>query len=124
VRERNHIILISETTEAELLSAPRKVQETLRNLEAENLEVIPYGEEVEYLRDRYIEAGVLSASSINDAAHVAAATVADADIVLSWNFRHIVNVIKVREFNSVNLREGYKLIDIRSPKELIYEEEI
>jgi hypothetical protein len=54
----------------------------------------------------------------------AAASVADADVIVSWNFRHIVNVIKIKEFNSVNLREGYKIIDIRSPRELIYEEDL
>ncbi|MDI6766062.1 MAG: hypothetical protein QME52_04480 [Bacteroidota bacterium] len=55
---------------------------------------------------------------------MAVATIGDADLILNWNFRHIVNVMKIREFNAVNLSEGYKVIDIRSPKELIYEEKV
>ena len=58
-------------------------------------------------------------ASANDALHVALATVAGADVVASWNFKHIVHLDKVRGFNAVNLVEGYPPIDIRSPLELI-----
>ena len=45
--------------------------------------------------------------------------IAHADLIVSWNFRHIVHFDKIRGFNAVNLQEGYPLIDIRSPKEVI-----
>ena len=53
-----------------------------------------------------------------DALHVAAATVARADLILSWNFKHIVNYQRIRRFNGVNALEGYVAIEIRSPLEL------
>ena len=55
----------------------------------------------------------------NDALHVAQATVANADIIVSWNFKHIVHFDKIRGFNAVNLREGYLPIEIRSPMEIV-----
>ena len=59
-----------------------------------------------------------------DAQHIALATVCRADLVVSWNFKHIVHYEKIRGFNSVNLREGYGMVDIRSPREVVkYEEE-
>ena len=68
----------------------------------------------------YLDAAVLPAASSNDALHVAAATVARADLILSWNFKHIVNFRRIRLFNSVNLAQGYGIIDIRSPAEIAY----
>lgn len=124
IKKGKHIVLISEMVEAEILSAPQQVQDILAKVSKEQLEVIAQTQDVEYLRDAYIKAGVVTSSSMNDATHVAAATFGDADVIVSWNFRHLVNIVKQRGFNAVNLREGYKIIDIRSPKELIYEEDI
>ena len=50
---------------------------------------------------------------------MALATIAKADMIVSWNFRHIVHYDKIRGFNAVNLREGYLPIDIRSPLEVV-----
>lgn len=58
-------------------------------------------------------------SQINDAHHVAIATIFSADIIVSWNFKHIVHLNKIRGFNSINIREGYKELEIRNPKEVI-----
>jgi hypothetical protein len=71
------------------------------------------------LRDAYLAAGVVGAASENDAHHVALAAVARADLIVSWNFKHIVHVDKIRRFNAVNLIEGYGMIDIRSPLEVV-----
>jgi len=59
-----------------------------------------------------------SLSALAGAIQIAAATVVNADLMLSWNYRHIVNLDKIRIFNSVNVRLGYKPIEIRSPKDL------
>ena len=75
--------------------------------------------ESEQLRDAYLAAGVVGPAAMNDAHHVALATVARADLIVSWNFRHIVHVEKIRRFNAVNLMEGYVTIDIRSPREVV-----
>ena len=47
----------------------------------------------------------------------------ELDILVSWNFKHIVNVDRIKAYNSVNLKMGYAIIDIRSPRELIKYEE-
>ena len=56
---------------------------------------------------------------VNDAHHVALASVAGADMIVSWNFRHIVHHEKIRAFNAVNLKEGYGILAIYSPLEVV-----
>jgi len=72
------------------------------------------------LAQEYIKAGALGKASRNDAFHVAVATVTGADLILNWNFKHIVNYDRIRQFNSVNMLQGYRQIDIRSPLEVEY----
>jgi predicted nucleic acid-binding protein len=79
------------------------------NLPVRDLEVTPEAEE---LAGKYLQAGVLPPKSLNDALHVALATVSDVAIVLSWNFKHLANVDRNDRFRSVNLLEGYRL-DLR-----------
>ena len=79
--------------------------------------------EVEALAAAYLKAGALTQSSESDAIHVAAATVAGADLIVSWNFKHIVNFNRIRVFNAVNVMEQYKALDIRSPLEIVYDDE-
>lgn len=57
-----------------------------------------------------------------DCQHIAIATVEKVDVILSWNFKHIVNLEKIHGFNAVNLMLGYPLVEIRTPREVIYEE--
>ena len=68
---------------------------------------------------KYISAKVVGLSSRADCQHIAMATLAKADILVSWNFKHIVNVVRIIGYNAVNLSQGYKQIDIRSPRELM-----
>lgn len=71
------------------------------------------------LADAYIQRGILGPGSRSDALHVALATVGGVDVLVSWNFRHIVNLGRVRLFHSANLERGYPLIEIRSPLEVL-----
>ena len=91
----------------------------LATLPSECFEAITRSKETERLRDVYIASNVVASAHSSDAHHVAIATVAQADLIVSWNFKHIVHFDKIRAFNAVNLREGYPFIDIRSPKEVI-----
>jgi hypothetical protein len=50
--------------------------------------------------------------------HIALATVANVDVLVSWNFKHIVRFDKIRLFNAANLQQGYKLLAIHSPREV------
>ena len=67
-------------------------------------------------------AGVVTSKSINDATHVAAATVARADAIVSWNFKHIVRLDKMKAYNQINLLNGYGILTIISPKEVSFDE--
>ena len=86
-----------------------------------NIEYVGLTEEAEDLALKYIGNGVISSNDLLDAEHIAIASVEKIDIVASWNFKHIVNINKIRGFNSVNLKEGYQVIEIRSPMEIIDE---
>lgn len=66
--------------------------------------------------------GIIGPGSRADALHVALATIAKVDVLVSWNFKHIVNLGRIRLFNGVNLEQGYGPLEIRTPREVLYEE--
>ncbi len=78
-------LVISTTTLGELDRAPQNVQKVLVDLPPKTVEIIEYSEEIGFLRDEYIKAGVVGLTSKADAEHIAAATVAEVDILVSWN---------------------------------------
>jgi len=98
VRAGGFVALLSNETVRELLAAPAPVQEVWRSLPPACVEKAEIGDEVNALAEEYIRAGVLGRASESDALHVAAATVAGADLILSWNFRHIVRYSRIRGF--------------------------
>jgi len=75
------------------------------------------------LQMAYIQAGILTEKWYDDALHVAVATVTGCDLIVSWNFKHIVNFNKIPKFNAVNILQGYRHIDIYSPLEVTDNEE-
>jgi len=117
-RQQQLILLISETTLTELEAAPVDVQNVLKELPLECLEMVALTAEVLALRDAYLHAGVVGPRSVNDATHVACATVARADALVSWNFKHIVRLEKMKGYNQVNLINGYGILTIITPKEV------
>ena len=121
VKSGHFVLLISQIVLDELQPAPPVVRQVLESLPGECMERVDVNDEVMALADAYIAAGALTQASREDATHVAAATVARANLVLSWNFKHIVNFLRIQKFNSVNLANNYALIDIRSPLEVEYE---
>jgi len=74
---------------------------------------------MENLANLYLKEEIVSRKYSGDALHIAIATVANVDVLVSWNFKHIVNLKKIKRFNSVNLNEGYPILEIRTPMELI-----
>ena len=76
-------------------------------------------EEAIQLADQYIIEKVVGKTSIEDCRHIALATINRVDVLVSWNFKHIVNLDRIKGYNSVNYRLGYPMIEIRSPKDLI-----
>jgi hypothetical protein len=71
------------------------------------------------LADAYITEKVVGRTSLEDCRHIALATINRVDVLASWNFKHIVNLDRIKGYNSVNLRLGFPMIEIRSPKDLI-----
>jgi predicted nucleic acid-binding protein len=118
-RDGKIIVLLSDLLLRELSKAPEEVQSLIASLPADSTEMLVSTTEDAELRKVYLAAGVVGPSAENDAHHVAMATIAKADIIVSWNFKHIVHWDKIRLFNAVNLREGYALIEIRSPREVV-----
>ena len=112
----------SDLTELELENAPEKVKEHFIKLSSNNIEFIEITEEMDQLANSYVNEKVVGETSIDDCRHIACATIMKVDYLVSWNFKHIVNVFRIRGYNSVNLKNGYIQLDIRSPKDIISNE--
>ncbi|MDP6505311.1 MAG: PIN domain protein [Planctomycetota bacterium] len=119
VRDGEVVLLVSDLLVQELEESPSEVQDILLSLPPVHVERVVMDEESERLQQAYLKEKVVTPRHSNDAHHVSLATIATADLVLSWNFRHIVHFNKIRGFNAVNLREGYQPLEIRSPKEFV-----
>ena len=118
-----HILVISDLTLQEIEAAPPAVRRHLEEVPAAYQVQAELDAEARELAEAYVAHGVVGPGSLADALHVALATVNCADVLVSWNFKHIVNLGRIRLFNAVNLEQGYGLIEIRTPKEVLYEEE-
>jgi predicted nucleic acid-binding protein len=112
--------VVSELLDLELIKAPLHVRELLFNYPSDYFERVDLTEEAIRLADTYIEEKVVGKTSIEDCRHIAMATIYKVDVLASWNFKHIVNLDRIKGYNSVNLRLGYSMIEIRSPKDLVY----
>ena len=118
--ENNEIVfVISDLLDLELVNAPANVRGLLYKYSADKFERIELTEEAIKLGDTYILEKVVGQTSLEDCRHIALATINKVDVLASWNFKHIVNLDRIKGYNSVNLRLGYQMIEIRSPKDLI-----
>jgi hypothetical protein len=112
------IPILSALLETEVRRAPEPVRAVYNELLALAGESFPIGDEALDLLAAYEAHGVLGPKFRSDMLHIALATVIDADVLVSWNFKHIVRFDKIRLFNAVNLEQGYKPLSIRSPREV------
>jgi len=110
--------VISEVTEAELEFAPKHVQEVLFDIPKKHLEVVKLSDEAKNLATIYIKEKIVTLKSLSDTQHIAMATINQVDLLVSWNFKHIVNYDRIRLYNAVNLKQGYKILEIRNPRDL------
>jgi len=113
------ICVFSDLTETELVNAPENVRTFFKTLPGDYLERAFVNDEILTLALKYIEEKVVGQTSFDDCVHIATATINKVDLLVSWNFKHIVNVYRIRGYNSVNLRMNYSTLEIRSPKEII-----
>ena len=117
IKEGEFVILYSTVTQEELENAPQNVKELVKNLRVELTEFIETTEEAVDLATEYITENVVGQSSYTDCLHIALATINRADFLVSWNFKHIVNIERINGYNSINIKNGYKQLEIRSPRE-------
>ncbi len=108
----------SEVVEAEINDAPKDVRKKFLEFLQMNPEILRVNAEAINLVDVYMQHKILTKRFRNDMLHIALATIADVDILVSWNFRHIVRFDKIRQFNAVNLQQGYHALEIYSPREV------
>jgi hypothetical protein len=98
----DHVLVMSELTTTELKNAPPPVANMVSTVPAEHKVVLQPPTETERLAGLYIAAGVVPKHSWSDAQHIAIATLSDVDVLVSWNFKHIVNLRRIRGYNAVN----------------------
>ncbi len=110
--------VLSVLTEAEIADAPNKVKEAFSTFRACSESLLPLNDEALELAEHYLERGIVTRKYREDALHIALATVFSVDLLVSWNFRHIVHFDKIQRFNAVNIEMGYKTIAIYSPREV------
>ena len=114
-----YIMVLSEHTLRELQGAPQSVRNRLLEIPDAHQIILSDTPEADTLAEAYLSHGIVGPGSRSDALHVALATIGRVDVLVSWNFRHIVNLGRIRLFNAVNLEQGYGLIEIRTPREVL-----
>lgn len=118
--DNNEIVfVVSDLLDLELINAPQQVRAHLLKYSSDKFQRVELTEEAVKLADTYINEKVVGKTSMEDCRHIAMATIYKVDVLASWNFKHIVNLDRIKGYNSVNLRLGYSMIEIRSPKELV-----
>jgi len=113
------IVVVSDVTMDELSGAPDRVKRNFETIPEDYLEVLVLDNEAKLLAQKYIDEGVVTEKYFEDALHIAIATIFKVNVVVSWNFKHIVNLDKIRLYNAVNLKNGYSLVEIRTPREIL-----
>lgn len=114
------VFLTSILVREEIENAPPQVREHFTRTFTDETALLAFTEEMETLAEAYVSQGVVSQKYIEDAGHVAIATVNRLDYLVSWNFKHLVNVEREKGFNAVNLLRSWQSVRIVNPLELIY----
>jgi predicted nucleic acid-binding protein len=115
----NRIAVISDITLDELSDAPKRVQDNFYKIPEDHLEIILADAESRELADLYIQEKAVSIKFYEDALHIAISTINRVNVLASWNFKHIVNLDRIRHYNAVNLKSGYSILEIRTPREIL-----
>jgi len=120
--KKDFLVHFSEVSETELSLAPDFVKDLKSKIPLDCYKYLDLDDDARELAETYLNERILGKASLNDAYHIAIATVNRLDVLVSWNFKHIVNYDKIKLFNSINLRLGYPIIEIRSPKDFLRNE--
>lgn len=115
--------VVSDLVAAECVVAPAEVKRKFDDLLELGAELLRIDREALDLAAEYSRHGILPPRFRNDLLHIAVATAANVDVLVSWNFKHIVRLDKSRLYSAVNLELGYKPLQIYSPREVASYEE-
>ena len=116
------IIIVSDVLEGEVVRAPQVVRDFFNSLLESQIERVVSTDDSDTLAKQYIAENVVGPTSLDDCKHIALATIHHADVLVSWNFKHIVNVTRIKGYNGVNMKQGHSQIEIRTPYEVIHDE--
>lgn len=119
IENKDFDVYFSEVNETELSLAPKHIRDLKKLIPEDCYKYLELIDEAKILAETYLREKALGKSSLNDAYHIAIASVNRLDCLVSWNFKHIVNFDKIKLFNSINLKLGYPLIEIRTPLEFL-----
>jgi predicted nucleic acid-binding protein len=112
-------VVLSDTLDEEVEDAPQHVRDFYHTIPESQIERIVATDESDTLAARYIAEGIVTENSLTDSRHVALASVARVDVLVSFNCTHIVNHNRIRQYNGINMVLGYPQIEIRTPDEVI-----
>jgi len=113
------LLMLSDLTMKELELARKEIRDKLNEVPERYKIITAINDEVINLAETYITEGALTSKSYNDALHISLATLNNSDVLASWNFKHIVNLNRIRLYNSINLKLGYRILEIRTPREIL-----
>jgi predicted nucleic acid-binding protein len=119
IKNEEFTLLYSAVTQDELENAPSDVKALIQYLRADYTEFLETSDEAVTLANEYIAEKVVGQTNYTDCLHIALATIYRADYLISWNFKHIVNIQRIRGYNAINIKNGYKQLEIRSPRDFI-----
>ena len=118
-RNGKKIVVISDITLDELSFSRPEIRNHLDTIPGNHKEYVLNDEQVEELAGKYIRGKAVIQKSYEDALHIAIATINKVDVLVRWNFKHIVNLDRIRKYNAVNLMNGYAMLEIRNPREIL-----
>lgn len=119
IKKGEYRVIYSKLIDIELTPAPEKVRDLAMSLPKEQLELVNISDEAVELAESYLKENVVGKTSRTDCIHIALATLNNADMLVSWNFKYIVNINRIRGYNAVNYKLGNKILEIRTPREIL-----
>lgn len=117
------IAIVSDVTIDELTDAPEKVRNKFDEMPVGAFEFITNDPDSTELADQYIFEEAITEKFYEDALHIAMATIHQVSVLSSWNFKHIVNLDRIRLYNAVNIKNGHPYLEIRTPREIVKTED-
>lgn len=123
-KDGKYDVYLSTVTLEEVSDCPDpKRSELIKFLDQIHYTVLDITDEIETVAHKIIDMGILTNKSYDDCQHIAAAVVAECNCIISWNFKHIVNIKTIHGIRAITNLTGYKAIDILSPSVLLESEE-